>query len=111
MKPRFIRRDYKRYSKIGKNRRKLQKWRGAKGRDNKIRLHMKGYPKAPTVGYKKGKIIRQTLIHNLSDLENAKKNTQIILAKVGAIKKLEIIKRADELKIPLSNVKSQEVQK
>ena len=52
MSDKFKRQESGRHSKLGKNRKKLQKWRGAKGRDNKIREHRFGYPKAPSVGYK-----------------------------------------------------------
>jgi large subunit ribosomal protein L32e len=107
MKPKFVRRDSHRFSKIGKNRKKLQKWRGAKGRDNKIRLSRKGYPKAPSVGYKKekSKMIKQFLIYNLNDLEKADKNSQVIIANIGARKKIEIVKKALEMKLSISNFK------
>ena len=36
----FLRVDSARYSKLGKGRRKLQKWRKPKGRDNKMREKM-----------------------------------------------------------------------
>lgn len=109
MKKKFIRRDSHRHSKLGKNRKKLQKWRGAKGRDNKIRLSRKGYPRAPTIGYKKQKsqLKKLILIHNLNELTSAKKDSFLILAKIGAKKKLEIIKKAQEMNMSLINVKQE----
>ena len=41
MKKKFLRRDSVRFSKIGKNRKKIQKWRKPKGRDSKMRLKRK----------------------------------------------------------------------
>ena len=108
---RFIRRDTKRYSKLGKNRKKIQKWRAAKGRDNKIRLKMRGYPSSPSIGYKspkkeigkiKGKI--PVLVHNIKDLEKVNKDNIVILAKIGAKKKLDLIKKAEEMKLTILNI-------
>jgi len=111
MKKKFIRTDMKRYSKLGKNRKKLQKWRKASGRDNKIREKRFGYPKSPAVGYKRpkkyfGQILGKTPInvYNLKDLNNVKKENVVIIGKVGARKKLEIIKKANELKLKIGNI-------
>lgn len=114
----FLRRDVSRYSKLGKGRRKKQKWRGAKGRDNKIRLNMAGYPSAPAVGYKSkksesGKIngFVPVLVRNANDLNKVgKESAAIISARIGAKKRLEIIKKADEMKIKILNL-SKEVAK
>jgi large subunit ribosomal protein L32e len=105
MKKKFIRRDSVRYSKLGKKRKKLQKWRKPKGRDSKMRLSRKSYPSSPTVGHKSQNKKTQTLVQNVNDLKKVNKDTIIILAKVGAKKKLEIIKQAQESKIKLLNVK------
>ncbi len=107
----FIRRDSGRFSKLGKNRKKLQKWRGAKGRDNKIRENRKGYPKAPAVGYRteiknsgkiKGKI--PVRVCNINDLRKIEKNNIVIVACVGAKKKIEIIKKAQEKNLEIYNI-------
>jgi large subunit ribosomal protein L32e len=55
MPKKFIRQDSNRYSKIGKKRKALQKWRKPKGRDSKMRLHRFSYPVSPSVGYKKSR--------------------------------------------------------
>lgn len=115
-KTKFVRRDSGRFSKLGKGRKKLQKWRKAKGRDNKIREKRHGYPKMPSVGYKKpisaaGKIsgLKPVTVRNIKDLEKTDKSKEIIIiGKVGARKKLEIIKRATELKLSIMNVNSKE---
>ena len=111
MSKQFKRRDTGRYSKLGKNRKKLQRWRKPKGRDNKMRLKRKSYPAVVSVGYKKskkesGKINGKTpaLIHNLKELEALSKNSIAIIAKVGAKKKLELIKKAQDLGIKIKNL-------
>ncbi|MDP4039631.1 MAG: eL32 family ribosomal protein [Candidatus Pacearchaeota archaeon] len=107
----FIRRDYKRYSKIGKNRKKLQKWRRPNGRDNKIRENRKGYPTLVKIGFKSprktaGRIkgLLPCRVFNFKDLESAGKDKMIIIGKVGAKKKIEIIKKANEMNLKIFNV-------
>jgi len=113
MPRKFLRRDSGRFSKLGKKRKKLQKWRGAKGRDNKIRENRKGYPKSPRLGFKSekakaGKIneMDTRVVYTVKEVESiSKKNGwAIIIGKVGAKKKLDIIKKANELQIPIVNV-------
>ena len=103
----FLRRDSVRYSKLGKNRKKLKKWRRPKGRDNKMRENRKGYPRIVSIGYKsqKSRDPKPILIHNENEFKNLTKNTPIILAKLGAKKKLELIKKASELNLNVLNIK------
>ena len=112
MSKEFIRQDSMRYSRLGKKRKKLQKWRKPRGRDSKMRLKRKSYPSVVSIGYKSprkelGKINGKTpvLVYNLNDLKKANKNSIIILAKIGAKKKLELIKHADENKIEIYNIR------
>ncbi len=102
----FLRRTYSRYSKLGKGRKKKQKWRRPTGRDNKIRERRKGYPARVGIGYKKGKDESKKIfkIDSLKDLENVKKNAVVILGKIGKKKKIEIAKKAKEKKIEISNL-------
>ena len=107
----FLRRDYIRYSKIGKNRKKLQKWRRPRGRHNKMREDRKGYPITVRIGFKRpkmdsGKIKGLTpyLVNNAKELEKATKGNIIILGKVGAKKKIELIKKANEMKLEILNL-------
>ena len=111
MSKKFVRTDSVRYSKLGKKRKKLRVWRKAKGRDNKIRLKRFGYPKSPTVGHKSskkesGKIsgLKPVLVHNVKDLSLLDKNSVVIIAKVGAKKKLDIIKKAQDLGLKMLNL-------
>jgi len=116
MKKKFSRRDSVRFSKLGKNRKNLQKWIKPKGRDNKMRLKMKGYPLHPTVGDKSkksdyGKIdgLTPVLVHNISELENLDKNSIVIIARVGKKKKMDIIKKADEMKLKIKNIRKEKI--
>ena len=103
----FIRQDYMRHLKIGKKRKKLQKWRKPKGRHSKMREKRKGYPISPSIGYKSPrKVIPAKLINNMNELKNLKEKSAIIIAKkVGARKKMEIIKLAQEKNIRILNIK------
>ena len=108
----FLRQDYMRHSKLGKNRKKLQKWRRPKGIHSKMRRQRKGYPVSPSVGYKRPKTERNKinghmpiLINNLNDLGKIKKDCIAVLSgNVGARKKIEIIKKAEEMKIKILNL-------
>ncbi len=111
MRKKFIRHDYMRYAKIGKNRKKIQKWRKPKGRHNKMREKREGYPDSPGIGYKKpralsGRIAGKApiMVYNVNDLNKTSKDSIIILGKVGAKKKMEIIKKADEMKMTIFNL-------
>lgn len=108
----FLRQDISRHSKIGKNRKKLQKWRRPKGRDSKMRLKRKSYPKTVSIGYgsprtTSGKIEGNTpvLVYNMKDLQQITSGQSAIVAKIGAKKKMELIKFATENKIKLLNIK------
>lgn len=103
----FLRRTWNRYSKLGKKRKKLQKWRRPTGRDNKMRERKKGHAKIVSVGYKKSEKIKknnQILVKNIQELEKAKKNQIVIVGHIGKKKKIEIAKKAKEMKIPLQNL-------
>lgn len=111
---RFVRRSTLKHSRMGLNRRKLQRWRSAVGRHSKIRKNRFGYTKSPRIGFKgprtdsgkiKGK--RPILVTNLKDFSRAgKENVLIIARKIGAKKRMEIIKKANELGLSLLNVRS-----
>ena len=113
-KPKFIRTDSFRFSKIGRNRKKLQVWRGAKGLHSKLRRRKKGYPAIPTIGYcAPRKTVNQisglypVLVHNVAELSVLNKVTQgAIIAKIGARKKIDVLKKADELGIKILNLRS-----
>jgi large subunit ribosomal protein L32e len=103
----FIRQDSVRYSKIGKNRRKLQKWRKPTGRHSKMREKRKSYPACPNIGYKQQrKEIYPVLVSNLKELSLLKEKQPVIIAsRVGAKKKISLIAKAREMNLVLLNVK------
>lgn len=103
----FLRRTWSRYSKLGRKRKKKQKWRKPTGRDNKMREKTKGHPKIVSVGYKKAKKMNkknQILIRNILELEKVKKNQIVIVGHIGKKKKIEVAKKAKKMKIPLQNL-------
>ncbi len=107
----FIRQDSFRHFKLGRNRRK-KKWRRPTGRHSKMRKQRKSYPASPTVGYKRirkdiGRINNfiPLLINNLKDLERATKDNIIVVSsRLGARKRMEVIKKADEMKLKIFNI-------
>ena len=99
----FLRRTWSRYSKLGRKRKKLQKWRRPTGRDNKMREKRKGYPSIVSIGYKQPVKEKPILVKNVSELEKVK-NQRVIMGKVGKKKKIEIAKKAKEMKIDIQNL-------
>ena len=113
-KPKFQRRTGNRYSKLGKGRKKKQKWRRPTGRDNKMREKRKGYPAVVKIGYKqdvkaRGNVEEKKpiMIMNTKDLEKIKKNEIGIIGRVGKKKKIEIAKIAKEKKIEIYNLNAE----
>jgi len=111
MARRFLRMDVKRFSKFGKGKGKRAKWRKPTGRDNKMRESRKGHPSMVSIGYRTIKKLREKInektpvkVMNLKDLEKIKNNEIGIVGKVGQKKKIEIVKKAKELKIELKNI-------
>lgn len=107
----FLRRSSDRYSKLGKGRKKKQKWRRPTGRDNKIRERRRGYSARVNIGYQKNKKDMYKIkgkipitINNVKDLEKVGKENIGIIAHVGKKKREEIVKKAKEKKILLYNV-------
>lgn len=107
----FLRRDVDRYSKFGNGRGKKAKWRKPKGRDNKMREKKKGYTAMVSIGYSTDKKERAKInskdpvtIRNVQDLEKLTKNQIGVVQRVGKKTKLEIAKKAKELKVELKNL-------
>lgn len=106
MVKKFLRRTWKRYSKLGRKRKKKQTWRSPKGRHSKTREKRKGYPKIVSIGYKENEKIRKKpkVVRNIRELEKAQKDETIIIGNIGKKKKIEIVKRAKEIRIKISNL-------
>ena len=109
--PKFLRSDSKKYSKLGVRRKKKQIYRKSKGRDNKIRLKMKGHLRNVSVGFRsprktRGLIEGKTpvLVHNLKELKNIKEKEIGIIARIGDKKKKELAEYASKEKIKLVNL-------
>jgi len=100
----FLRRTSNRYSKLGKRRKKKQIWRRPTGRDNKMREKRRGYPARVSIGYKKGKKEKMIVINNVRELEKVDKKAIIVMGNIGKKKKIEIAKKAKELKVDLVNL-------
>ncbi|PIN93543.1 50S ribosomal protein L32e [Candidatus Pacearchaeota archaeon CG10_big_fil_rev_8_21_14_0_10_31_24] len=112
-KPSFRRADTERQLRLGKKRPKLQKWRKPRGHHNKLRLKRVSYPAVPSVGYKSsrnesGKIAGAipVVVNNLTELNKlTKDNVAIIARTLGAKRKIELIKVAEEKKIKIINLR------
>ena len=101
----FLRRNTGFHIRLGKKRKKKQVWRKPTGRDNKMRESRKGRPPLVSIGYKRKKEKKNILmVYNLQNLENAGKNDILILGKIGRKKKIEILKKALEMKVNFQNV-------
>ncbi len=103
-KMKFLRRDSKRYSKFGKGRGKKAIWRKPTGRDNKMREKRKGYPVVVKIGYKQKQEKSPITISNIRDLEKLNKDDVGKVGNLGLKKKIEIAKKAIELKVKLINM-------
>ncbi|MEK6908527.1 MAG: eL32 family ribosomal protein [Nanoarchaeota archaeon] len=111
---RVVRRSTLKFSRMGLGRRKLQRWRAAVGRHSKIRKNRFGYTKSPRIGFKSprnesGKINGKIPIRitNMADFSKTSKENIIIIARtIGARKKIEMIKKANEMNLEILNVKS-----
>jgi ribosomal protein L32E len=113
-KPKFKRTDAVKYSKLGVRRKKKQVYRKAKGRDNKIRLNMKGHVRNVKVGFKKSEKIRglinekkPVLVHNIKEIEKIGNDEIGILAKIGSKKKKEISEYCKQHNVKLKNLDSE----
>jgi large subunit ribosomal protein L32e len=109
----FARQDGHRHIKLHKQKTKIS-WRKPKGRHSKMRKRRDSYPCIVTVGHctprsQSGKIqgLKPILVHNLNELKLLDKNSIMIIAKIGAKKKLEIIKEAEVRKIKVLNLGGQ----
>ncbi len=108
-KPKFLRNDWHKKIRLGKGVKKNQKWKGAKGRHNKLRLNRKGHQQRPKVGWGSAAAIKDLIfgvktvrVENVKDLEGLK-NVGIIIGKVGVRKRNEIVKKAGEMKLNVLN--------
>ncbi len=107
-KPTFLRQDAHRVKKLKK------KWRQPKGIHSKMRYKLRSYRKQPSIGYSSPREVRgldskgrrEIKIENVRDLDKVKVNEVIVIgATVGTKKKIEILRKAQEKKLNVKNVK------
>jgi len=108
-KPKFIRQDAHKKSKLG------QKWRRPRGLHSKMRLSKKGYNKSVSIGYGSPKSTRGfdksglklIIIKSLKDIEkiDAKKECIAVAKTTGLRKKVEILKQSVKKGIKVVNIK------
>lgn len=110
-KPKFLRRTSVRLSKLGKRRKKKQVWRKPTGRDNKMREQRRGKPSVVSIGYSTDKKSRGKIkgkppifVKNIKELEKIGKQNIIVLGNIGKKKKIEIVKKANELNLEIANL-------
>ena len=101
-KPKFLRTNAHKIIGLGKGVKKNLKWRGAKGRHNKLRLGEAGRRRRPKVGWGTKDKKEIFIVMNLNELKDLKEK-EIIIGKVGKKKREEIIKKANEMKIKILN--------
>ena len=104
---------FRRYNSY-KLKRLANPWRKPRGLHNKLRLGFSGYGKAVKVGHgTPSKELNIVVVKNQNDLDMAKeKNAQIIFSsKLGLRKKVEMMKKVQELKLTVINVKDDFISK
>ena len=106
--PKFLRHIAHKYSKLGLRRKKKKIWRRPTGRDNKMREKRRGHPAVVSIGYStakktRGKVMKKTpiVVRNVADLQTVGKNQIAMLSGIGKKKKIEIAKKAKELKVEI----------
>ena len=100
---------------FGKKVRVSDRWRKPRGHQSKMRHGFKGYPIMVSSGWRSPVEVRgldpkgyeTVIVSNVSEVEKIQKHQGIIIsAKVGDKKRLAIIQKAEELKIPVLNIKT-----
>lgn len=105
-KPNFIRQDSYRCKRLGRS------WRAPKGYHSKLRLKIRGKGYMPSIGWSSPRSVRglspegyeQVVVHNLEELKTVKGGF-ILGSSVGAKKRIEILRKAKELKLKVLNIK------
>ncbi len=111
VKPKFLRRRWYSYGKLGLRRKTKQKWRNPNGRDNKMREKRRGYLAVVSVGYgadkkTKGKINDKmpVRVENMTQLKKVSSNQIAIFGKVGKKLRMEMARYANDHKINVHNL-------
>ncbi|MBT3643080.1 hypothetical protein HN604_02950 [archaeon] len=109
-KPKFLRNDWHKKIRLGRTVKKNRKWKGAKGRHNKLRLNRKGHSRRPKVGWSSDAAIRGQVagmnivrVENIKELMNVEKGMGVLIGSVGKKKRAELIAKANEMKFEIIN--------
>ena len=117
VKPKMVKKRMKKFPRFQADRFKRMNpaWRKPRGIDGRVRRKFKGSTLMPNIGYGTAKNTRHRLkngfykflVQNLSDLEmllmHNEKYAVEIAHNVGAKKRKEIVERADQLKLYVTN--------
>lgn len=108
--PKFRRQDFRKMERIKNN----PGWRKPKGRFSKVLRRMRGYAARPGKGYRTPKAIRGlhpcwmkiVEVSNVNQLSKVNVKTEAVrITKVGLKKRVDIMKKAAEMKIKVLNTK------
>jgi large subunit ribosomal protein L32e len=106
-KPKFLRQDAHKKDKLSDN------WRQPKGKDSKMRKGFRGKRRQPSMGFSSPRLVRgfnregfkERLVNNVSDLEGIDVSKEmVIVGAIGLKKKVEVMKKCQELKVKSSKV-------
>lgn len=103
-KIKFLRSETVRFLRLGKKRRKLQKWRRPRGRHSKIRKKRVSYPLQPSIGFKQqSRGETKIVINSMREMMKLGKGTKAIISRrIGAKTRIEMLKKASEMGIVIS---------
>ncbi|EZG50492.1 60S ribosomal protein L32 [Gregarina niphandrodes] len=112
----FIRFQSDRFDRVGES------WRKPRGIDNRVRRRFRGNKAMPNVGYRSDKSTRDVLpcgykkflVNRVEDLEMLMMQNEALCAEIGhgvsAKKRKDIVERAEQLNIHVTNKKAKLVQ-
>jgi len=90
-------------------------WRRPSGLHSKMRHNMKGYRRVVSQGFRSPVVVRgfhpkgeTKLCCSFTDLQNAKDDNMLVMlaGNLGQKKRIDLVKKADELKLTIVNIKS-----
>jgi len=109
-RPDFVRQDAHKKQRLGR------KWRRPKGIQSKMRLGKKGYRRCVDTGFRSPRMVRglsrdglsMVIVRNVNELSGLEKKTHcvVISSAVGKKKKVEVVKKCNELGLRILNVKN-----
>jgi len=105
--PRFVRQESWRLIRV------KERWRRPRGKNSKMRLGMRGWPKIVKIGYKRSRKgrglhpsgLEEIIVRRPADLEKVNAKTQIVKIShtVGERNRIAIIERAQALELTVAN--------